>query len=76
VPTKWDYPGNLPRPDGVHDTVAKEVLASLSRLGIPAIDGRAAITPDDFWKRDMHWAPSGHRKVGLQLGEFLNKLID
>lgn len=76
VPTKWDYPGRLPRPDAVHDTMAKEVLASLSRLGIPAIDSRAALTQDDFWKRDMHWHPSGHKKVGLLLGEHLNKLID
>lgn len=76
VPTKWDYPGNLPRKDGVHDTVAKEVLASLSRLGIPAIDGREVVTQDDFWKRDMHWHPSGHNKAGHQLGAFLNRLID
>jgi hypothetical protein len=76
VPTKWDYPGNLPRPDGVPDTVATNVLASLSRLGIPAIDGRKVLTQDDFWKRDMHWNPSGHKKIGDQLGAFLEKVID
>jgi hypothetical protein len=76
VPTKWDLPGDLPRSDGVHDTVAKGVLASLARLGIPAIDGRTVITPDDFWKRDMHWRPSGHKKIGNLLGEYLDKLID
>jgi hypothetical protein len=76
VPTKWDFPGNLPRRKGVHDTVAQGVLASLSRLGIPAIDGRTVLAPDDFWKRDMHWNPSGHKKIGKQLGEFLEKIID
>jgi hypothetical protein len=76
VPMKWDFPGHLPGPDGVHDTVANGVLASLSRLKIPAIDGRAVVTPDDFWARDIHWRPSGHKKVGVQLGEFLAKLID
>ena len=58
------------------DTVANGVLASLSRLGIPAIDGRAVLTPDDFWARDIHWRPSGHKKIGNQLGTFLAKLID
>jgi len=76
VPTKWDFPGNLPRKDGVPDTVGNEVMASLVRLGIPAIDGRATITQDDFWKRDMHWNASGHKKIGKQLGEFLEKVID
>jgi hypothetical protein len=76
VPMRWDFPGNPPRPDAVHDTVANGVLASLSRLGIPAIDGRAVLTPDDFWARDIHWRPSGHRKIGNQLGTFLAKLID
>jgi hypothetical protein len=76
VPMRWDFPGNPPRPDAVHDTVAKGVLASLSRLGIPTIDGRAVLTPDDFWARDIHWRPSGHKKIGVQLGDFLGKLID
>jgi hypothetical protein len=76
VPTKWDLPGDLPRSDAVYDTVAKRLLASLTRLGIPAVDGRAVITEDDFWKRDMHWRPSGHRKIGNLLGEYLDKLID
>jgi hypothetical protein len=76
VPTKWDFSGNAPRPDAVHDTVAKGVLASLSRLGIPAIDGRAVVTEDDFWKRDMHWRSNGHSKIGNQLGEYLDHLID
>ena len=76
VPTKWDFPNQLPRADGVHDTVAKGVLASLSRLGIPAIDGRNAVAMGDYWARDMHWRPSGHKKIGNQLGEYLDKLID
>jgi hypothetical protein len=77
VPTKWDFPGYvLPRKQGVNDTVATQVLASLTRLGIPAIDGRAVLTPDDFWARDMHWRPSGHRKIGKQVGEFLDKFVD
>jgi hypothetical protein len=76
VPTKWDFPGNLPFSEGVHDAVAKEVLASLARLRIPAIDGREVLTQGNFWKRDEHWNASGHKKIGEQLGNFLNRLID
>jgi hypothetical protein len=76
VPMRWDFPGSPPRPDAVHDTVANGVMASLSHLGIPAIDGRTVLTPDDFWARDIHWRPSGHKKIGAQLGGFLAKLID
>jgi len=73
VPTRWDYPGGVPRAGAEHDTVAREVLAGLTRLGIPAIDGRTAITEDDFWKHDMHWRPSGHQKVGELLADFLTQ---
>jgi hypothetical protein len=76
LPTKWGFPGNLPFSEGVHDAVAKEVLASLTRLRIPAIDGREVLTQGNFWKHDEHWNASGHKKIGEQLGNFLNRLID
>jgi hypothetical protein len=46
------------------------------RLQIPAIDGREVLTQDDFCKRIRHWNASGHKKLGQQLGDFLNRLID
>ena len=71
VPTRWDIEGNIPHAGAVQDPVAIEVLASLARLGIPPIDGRTAISAADFWKNDIHWRPSGHRKIGDLLAEFL-----
>jgi lysophospholipase L1-like esterase len=75
VPTLWDYPGGVSRPDAEHDTVAREVLAGLARLGIATIDGRTVIAKDDFWKHDMHWRPSGHQKIGELLADFLTQAV-
>jgi len=35
------------------------------------IDGRPALTPADFWERDGHWRPSGHRKFGALVAKYL-----
>src|ERR1043166_4536141 len=53
-------------PDGVRE--------SLRRLDIPVIDGTAALTPADFWERDGHWRPSGHRKFGELIAKHLAEL--
>ena len=57
APTKAEYLPAAPLFDP--NAVPNGVLASLQRLGIPAIDGRLAITPADFWEWDGHWKPSG-----------------
>jgi lysophospholipase L1-like esterase len=69
APTQFEY---LPAthdfdPNAVHDGV----LASLRRLNIPVIDGQPVITPGDFWERDGHWRPSGHRKFGEMIAKYL-----
>jgi len=69
APTQFEY---LPAthdfdPNAVHDGV----LASLRRLNIPVIDGEPVITPSDFWERDGHWRPSGHRKFGELIAKYL-----
>jgi lysophospholipase L1-like esterase len=69
APTLFEY-----RPataDFDPDAVPAGVLASLNRLGIPAIYGRPALTPADFWERDGHWRPSGHRKFGELIAKYL-----
>ena len=72
MPTKFEFGHWLERwPDADPGAVASAVLASLSRLGIPAIDGRSAIEKADFWERDGHWRPVGHKKVGELLAGFL-----
>jgi lysophospholipase L1-like esterase len=69
APSKSEYLPPAPwwNPNGAGDGV----LDSLRRLGIPAIDGRPALTPADFWDEDAHWRPSGNRKIGELIEKYL-----
>ena len=69
APTKAEYLPAAPLFDP--SLVPTGVLASLRRLDIPAIDGRPALTPADFWEIDGHWKPSGHRKFGDMIAQYL-----
>ncbi len=72
VPTKFELGQRLEGWPGANpDAVANGVLASLSRLGIPSIDGRTVIAELDFWQRDGHWRPIGHEKIGKLVARFL-----
>lgn len=72
VPTKFEYGLRRRLPPGFDaGAVAGEVLRSLNRLGVPAIDGRRAIAPEDFWRVDGHWRASGHLKFGRLLAGFI-----
>jgi hypothetical protein len=53
------------------NAVPNGVRESLRRLDIPVIDGSAALMPADFWERDGHWRPSGHRKFGELIAKYL-----
>ncbi|MEA2906712.1 MAG: hypothetical protein QOI12_4099 [Alphaproteobacteria bacterium] len=76
VPTKFEM-GQYPfRPNSDRNYVGDQVSASLSRLGIPVVDGRTVIVESDFWKVDGHWRPSGHAKIGELLGTFLSRMMD
>jgi lysophospholipase L1-like esterase len=69
APTQFEY-----RPataDFDPDAVPNGVMESLKRLDIPVIDGLPALTPADFWERDGHWRPSGHRKFGELIAKYL-----
>jgi lysophospholipase L1-like esterase len=76
APTKSEYglTSHLPA-DADRNIVAEHLLASLSLLGIPAIDGRTAISAEDFWKRDAHWRPSGHAKLGKLIADYLASVM-
>ena len=76
APTKYEYGMNnlVPR-NGDPAIVAEQVRASLSRLGIPSIDGRPVLARADFWKVDAHWRPAGHRKIGELLSRYLGTAI-
>ena len=76
VPTKYEYGmENLVPRNGDPATVAEQIRASLSRLGIPSIDARPALTPAEFWKVDAHWRPAGHKKIGELLTRYLGTAI-
>jgi len=69
APTQFEY-----RPataDFDPNAVPNGVMESLKRLDIPVIDGLPALTPADFWERDGHWRPSGHRKLGELIAKYL-----
>ncbi len=76
VPTKLEYQLDpyLPK-DANPNAVADHVLESLARLKIPAVDGRPAITPADFWQKDEHWRPGGHAKIGKLLADHLASVM-
>jgi hypothetical protein len=69
APTLFEY--RPATPDFDPNAVPNGVLASLRRLDMPVIDGRPALTPADFWERDGHWRPSGHRKLGELIAKYL-----
>lgn len=76
APTKYEYGMEQLLPAmGDPAAVAEKVRASLSRQGIPVIDGRAVIVPADFWKVDGHWRPEGHKKISELLSKFLAPVI-
>jgi hypothetical protein len=76
APTKYEYGmDNLVPRNGDPAAVAERIRASLSRLGIPSIDGRAVLAPADFWKVDGHWRPAGHKKIGELLSRYLGTAI-
>src|SRR4051812_45960815 len=76
APTKYEYGmDNLVPRNGDPAAVAERTRASLSRLGIPSIDGRAVLAPVDFWKVDGHWRPAGHKKIGELLSRYLGTAI-
>lgn len=41
----------------------------VAALGARLVDGRDYLSPDDYYKRDNHWKPSGHRKTAEQLAD-------
>lgn len=62
------------RAEGQPNVVGDRMLASLTRLGIPAVDGRSVIGVKDFWENNGHWQPSGHAKIGELLGIYLSNV--
>lgn len=41
----------------------------VAALGARLVDGRDYLTPADYYNRDNHWKPSGHRKTAEQLAD-------
>lgn len=45
----------------------------VARMGVVLIDGREFLTAGDYYQRDSHWRPSGHRKVAKRLAATLTQ---
>lgn len=72
VPTKFEAGIAEQAPDGAEpNRVADAIKTRLDAAGVPVVDGRAVITPQDFWERDGHWRPAGHEKIGRLLADDL-----
>lgn len=46
----------------------------LKRLSSFFIDGRGIFGPEDYWARDGHWKPEGHRKAALAISTALDEV--
>jgi lysophospholipase L1-like esterase len=44
----------------------------LTALGVTVVDGRGFLTREDYYARDSHWRPSGHRKAAEQLAAVID----
>jgi hypothetical protein len=50
-------------------TVFPFSASEINAMGAVLVDGREFLVPDDYYDRDEHWRPSGHRKAALRLAE-------
>ena len=72
VPTKFEAGIAEQALEGAEQNrVADALKTRLDAAGVPVVDGRTAITPQDFWERDGHWRPAGHEKIGRLLADGL-----
>ena len=45
--------------------------AEVRLLGASLVDGREYLSPDDSYRHDLHWRPSGHRKTAERLADLI-----
>jgi hypothetical protein len=55
---------------GDHEDVYPVFEEFTSQLGFATLDLRAIVDREDYYLRDLHWAPSGHRKAAQAIAEF------
>jgi lysophospholipase L1-like esterase len=47
-------------------------VEELTALGVTVVDGRGFLTREDYYARDSHWRPSGHRKAAERLAAVID----
>ena len=73
VPTKCELGTCFP--DAKADAARLALARSLETLPLTLIDPTATYSLDDFWSRDGHWRPSGHRKAADALVPTIRRLL-
>jgi len=71
APTKREYSKQRNGHDGYYLSVERELQQSTSNLGIAFIPNVHKLNGFDFWIKDGHWNPSGHRKMALSIASYI-----
>lgn len=71
APTKREYSKQRNGHDGYYLSVERALQQSTSNLGIAFIPNVQKLNGFDFWIKDGHWNPSGHRKMALSISGYL-----
>lgn len=74
VPTQCEFGGCFP--DSKNDAARLALARSLDKLPLTLIDPTSRFSPADFWERDGHWRPSGHRKIADAAVPTIRRLLD
>lgn len=72
APTKFEYNrGGQTGHEGVFPQLEQALQQDCAALGIPFVPTVARLHGDDFWQKDGHWRPEGHRKIAAAIAEHL-----
>lgn len=75
APTKLEYENHGEGNTGEYNDVLEQELAqSCQRHSIDFVPMVARLNMSDFWRRDGHWNPEGHRKLAETLADRLVSL--
>ena len=75
APTKCEFGQCFPDLPVPSDAARLALARSLNGLSLTLIDPTPEFTLADFWERDGHWRPSGHRKLAEALIPSLVRIL-